>query len=66
MTITVNGKPEEIRDRVSVEEFLRVKGLDRNRVAVEIDLEIIEKERYASRYIEAGSRLEILHFVGGG
>ena len=66
MKITVNGKSEEMRERMTVEEFLRARNLDVNRVAVEIDLEIIPRDRFRSTCIEAGNRLEILHFVGGG
>jgi len=40
--------------------------LDTRKVAVERNLEIVPRSTYASTRLEAGDRLEIVHFIGGG
>jgi sulfur carrier protein len=41
-------------------------GIDPRRVAVELNREILPKDRYAGTPLGAGDSLEIVHFVGGG
>ncbi len=40
--------------------------LDTRKVAVERNLEIVPRSAYDSTMLEAGDRLEIVHFIGGG
>ena len=40
--------------------------LDTRKVAVERNLEIVPRSTYDSTVLEAGDRLEIVHFIGGG
>ena len=49
----------------TVEAHLRL-GIDPRRVAVEHNLTIVPKDRYATTLLREGDRLEIVHFVGGG
>ena len=40
--------------------------LDTRKLAVERNLEIVPRSQYEATLLEAGDRLEIVHFVGGG
>jgi sulfur carrier protein len=37
-----------------------------DRVAVELNLDIVPRDRWATTALKDGDRLEIVHFVGGG
>ncbi len=65
MQIFVNGE-EQIIDPTSVLGYLQALAIDPQRVAVELNLEILPKGDYAATPLREGDRLEIVHFVGGG
>jgi len=66
MTLTVNGKPQEVADGSTVADLLRVLGLPPERVAVERNREIVPRATFGQAQLAAGDRLEIVTFVGGG
>jgi len=41
-------------------------GMKADRVAVELNREIVPRERWAETKLGEGDRLEVVHFVGGG
>ncbi len=65
MEIIVNGEPCTI-EPMSVLHYLHCLELDPLRVAVELNLDILPKAQYESTRLNAGDKLEIVHFVGGG
>ncbi len=40
--------------------------LDVKKIAVEKDLEIVNPDQFSAVVIDEGSRIEIVHFIGGG
>ncbi len=66
MTVTVNGKEEQIVLEISILEFLTSKEIDPNAVVVEHNFNIIEKENLGSVMLQENDTLEVLKFVGGG
>ena len=64
--ITLNGEKTRVPTGLNVLGLLRHLELDLERVAVELDREIVRRPRWESSAIEAGAQLEIVHFVGGG
>lgn len=66
MKIKVNGREEALPGRCSVREYLVRKGARPETVAVELNLNVIEKARYAETYLAEGDVLEVVKFVGGG
>ncbi len=64
-TITLNGEPRPL-DAATVEALLDRLGLDRRKVAVERNEEIVPRSRYAETALCQGDQLEIVHFIGGG
>jgi thiamine biosynthesis protein ThiS len=63
--ILLNGEPMTIAGG-TVTELLRLLGIESERVAVELNLEILPKARYGTTALSDGDRIEIVHFVGGG
>jgi thiamine biosynthesis protein ThiS len=66
MIVTVNGEPTETRNGASIGELLTQLRIPRERVAVEVNLDIVPKARHDSHTLTAGDRIEIVQFVGGG
>jgi thiamine biosynthesis protein ThiS len=66
MRIIVNGEPKEIPGPMSVAELVAYLGLKSGRVAVELNREIVPRDRQAEARVEAGAVLEIVQAVGGG
>lgn len=66
MRIKLNDEWLEIEPDETIAALLTRLGIDPRRVAVEHNLEIIPKVRYAETRLDEGDRLEVVHFVGGG
>jgi sulfur carrier protein len=66
MTIHLNGEQREIPEGLTLADLLEWLKLPADRVAVERNLEIVPRERWRATRMEAGDRLEVVHFVGGG
>ena len=66
MTIRVNGKPHEVEGPVTISALLAELGIDPRRVAVEHNVTVVKRDRYASTLINEGDEIEIVNFVGGG
>jgi thiazole synthase len=66
LRIRLNGDPLEIAGPKTVLQLLEDLGIDPRRVAVEQNLTIVKRDRYASAPIADGDEIEIVNFVGGG
>jgi len=66
MTIQLNGKPREIEAGTTLRRLLDDLHLDALRVAVQVNLEIVKRERHASVALGPGDEVEILTFMAGG
>ncbi len=66
ISIYLNGEPREIPEGTTVVGLLEQLKLAADRVAVERNLEIVPRERWNDVTLDAGDRLEVVHFVGGG
>ncbi|EAP91174.1 MAG: thiamine biosynthesis protein ThiS [Oceanicaulis sp.] len=64
--VELNGETRQIPSSLTLKGLLEHLELDPRKVAVERNLEIAPRDGYDSIRIEAGDRLEIVHFVGGG
>ena len=64
--ITVNGKPQELPGSLSVAQLLERLGLDRQRVAVEVNREVVPSGCHAERQLQPNDAVEIVTLVGGG
>lgn len=64
--IQVNGETRDWRDGVTVADLLRDLEIATDRVAVEVNLEILDRAKFAEHRLRDGDRVEILSFIGGG
>jgi sulfur carrier protein len=64
--LTVNGEPMQVAAGLTLGGLIRQLELDTRKVAVERNLEIVPRSAYENTRLEAGDRLEIVHFIGGG
>ncbi len=65
-SIVVNGEERAANPGATVTDLLRELGLDSGRVAIERNLEIVPRPKWAETKVAAGDRFEIVQFVGGG
>jgi sulfur carrier protein len=66
MEISVNGEMKAFESPLSVADLLARLGLPQQKIAVEHNLEIVPKSAYDTHMLDAGDRIEIVHFIGGG
>ena len=64
--ITVNGKQIQLTSEMSVAEYLEQNNYQINRIAVEMNEEILPKYLYSEMRLKDGDSMEIVTFVGGG
>lgn len=64
--IQVNGQARTWRRGATVAELLHDLDIKMDRVAVELNLEILDRAVFGERVLNNGDRLEILGFIGGG
>jgi len=66
MNIFVNGSQMHINHPVSLLELLKNLNYSNQKIAVELNNEIIPRSSYANKIIVAKDRIEIITAVGGG
>ena len=64
--ISINGQPRQVPSGQSVADLLLFLGVHPERVAVELNREIIRKRNWSSTVVPDGAQLEVVEFVGGG
>ena len=64
--IQLNGTPYEINDGSNLNELLNKLKIQKNKVAIEVNGEIIEKNKYPNLILNKGDKVEIVKFIGGG
>jgi len=62
----VNGKQLEVTDGATITALLEELNINPLRVAVQLNLEIITRERYDTTTLRTGDKLEIITFMAGG
>ncbi len=66
MKIRLNGEDYEIEGELTLEELLRRLSILPERVAVEVNLQVIRKNDFKDFKVKDGDVVEIVNFVGGG
>ena len=66
MKITVNGKPMEVADALTIEGLLDLLKVRRQYTAVAVNREVARRVSYAETVLREGDRLEIVRPMGGG
>lgn len=63
--IKINGENTDASGK-SVAELLEALGYFQQRVAVELNEEIVPKAMYSETFVKDGDSVEVVRFVGGG
>jgi sulfur carrier protein len=63
--IRVNGEPRDV-SAATIADLLAELDIDARRVAVEHNLIIVKRDKYAEASLADGDEIEIVNFVGGG
>ena len=66
MEITLNGEKFTLETGSNIVNLIDKLDLDVDKLAIERNLEIVPKSKFAMTIIEEGDKLEIVHFIGGG
>lgn len=69
LTIKLNGQPRTFSELASptvLASVIMTLGLKADRIAVELNSNIISRSVWEQTQVVEGDRLEIVHFVGGG
>jgi thiamine biosynthesis protein ThiS len=66
MQIVLNGEQREVPEDLTVLGLLRHIQIEPERVAVELDREIIRKQEWERAVVRPGAQVEVVMFVGGG
>ena len=66
MTLHINGEPKSFSEGLTLAGLVAELGMKPDRVAVELNLEIVARGSWDKVVLKDGDKLEIVHFVGGG
>ncbi|HEU5416012.1 MAG TPA: sulfur carrier protein ThiS [Candidatus Angelobacter sp.] len=66
MQLQINGELRSFPEKLSLSELIAQLGMKQDRVAVELNLEIVPRGNWEATVLKDGDKLEIVHFVGGG
>lgn len=64
--IILNGEEKFLEQEITVAQLILDLELDVKKIAVEKDLQIINPDQFLEVILDEGSRVEIVHFIGGG
>ncbi|AFN74111.1 thiamine biosynthesis protein ThiS [Melioribacter roseus P3M-2] len=68
MNLTINGNNENIeKDKLTVSELLKLKDVEMpEMVSVELNGEILDRDKYDTTELKDSDVIEFLYFMGGG
>ena len=64
--IQLNGSDFEINNGTNLNELLNKLKIQKNKVAIEVNGEIVEKNKYPNLILNKDDKVEIVQFIGGG
>ena len=66
IAIIVNGEPVEVEENTRIRSLLKELGITSERLAVEINKEVIPRSNILGTILKEGDVLEIVKAIGGG
>ncbi len=66
MKLKINGKPHELSGPMSLLELIRGKNLDPEKIVIEHNNQIIDRQNLGQITVNQNDSIEIVSFVGGG
>ncbi len=64
--IQLNGDPYEINNGTNLNELLNKLKIQKNKVAIEVNGQIVQQDKYSNLILNKDDKVEIVHFIGGG
>ena len=64
--IKLNGKYITIQDKITLLNLVKKTKVSVNKVAIELNKEIVDKKSLDKIKIKKNDKIEIVHFIGGG
>ena len=64
--IQLNGNSYEVSNGTNLEDLLNKLKIKKNKVAIEVNGNIIERKKYSNLILNKNDKVEIVHFIGGG
>ena len=64
--IRVNGKLSSINDNLSLLNLINHLKIPLKKVAIELNLEIVDKNNLKKINLKNNDKIEVVHFIGGG
>ena len=66
MNLIINGEDRQFDSALTLSALLERLGMKPDRVAVELNRQLVPRERWGITQLGDDDKLEIVHFVGGG
>jgi thiamine biosynthesis protein ThiS len=66
MKLVINGEERTVPDVPTLATLIESLGMKPDRIAVELNREIVQRGKWSDTALRDGDKLEIVHFVGGG
>lgn len=66
MRVELNGEPQELGEGATLLTLIEQLALAPERVAVELNRDVVRRADWPDTRLSDGDRVEIVHFVGGG
>ena len=64
--IFLNGEEKLFESGLTIKDLVNFFELDVKKIAIEKDLKIIAAQDFEKEILQDGSKVEIVHFIGGG
>ena len=64
--IKINGKIKTVIENSKLSDLLKQLKIPLNKVAIELNEEIIDKKKINKLKLKKNDKIEIVHFIGGG
>lgn len=66
MQIQINGETKDFVDGLTLLELINQIEMPAQRIAVELNREVVRRSEWDKTLLNDGDKVEIVHFVGGG
>jgi thiamine biosynthesis protein ThiS len=66
LRVQVNGESRELPEELTLSELVGQLSLAPERLAVELNREVVRRAMWEATTLRDGDQVEIVHFVGGG
>ncbi len=66
MQIYINGDARDVPDATTMSALVELLELGGQRIAVEVNQELVPRSRFAEHRLVSNDKVEVIHAVGGG